>query len=326
MRNFKFLVLLFIIPALTFTFIGCSDSSSNDDVDEYNVLLEYLESDGGDFINTTYTGAIKSAEQVKTNLGTSGQYLIDIRSADAYASGHVEGAVRVDWADLITHVEGITSNPTEIIIICYSGQSAAYGASLLRLLGHDNVYSMKFGMTSWNSDFDSWTTNCSNARVTQFETTNNPKGPVVDPPVLDTGEKEAVAILRKRVETVLEAGFSAGAVSHTDVFNDLDGYYINNYWPTDQYLNPGHIPGAINYVPKQDLKSENYLNTLPADKKIVSYCYTGQGSAFLTAYLRVLGYDAYSLKFGANGMIHDSMPASKFGAAAMMEYDYVTGN
>ena len=323
----KNILLLFLLPVLSFTLIwGCSDdSTSSNKVDEYAVLVEYLEDDAGDFINTTYT-AIKSAEAVKTNMGTAGQYLIDIRSEADFILGHVDGAVRVDFPDLITHVEGLTSNPTEIIIICYSGQTAAYGASLLRLLGHDNVYSMKFGMTSWHSTFDKWTTNCSNIRATEFETTNNPKGPVVDAPKLNTGEKEGADILRARVQAVLDAGFSAGATTHSAVFNDLDGYYINNYWPTEQYLNPGHIPGAINYVPKQDLKSENYLNTLPADMKVVSYCYTGQGSAFLTAYLRVLGYDAYSLKFGANSMIHDLMPASKFGAGAIMEYDYVTGN
>jgi len=325
MRNYKFLVLFFLIPALSFTFfMGCSDdSTSSDPVDEYAVLVEYLEGDAGDFINTTYT-ALKTAEHVKTNMGTSGQYLIDIRSADAFTTGHVDGAINVAFADLITHVEGITTNPTEIIIICYSGQTAAYGTSLLQLLGHDNVYSMKFGMTSWHSDFDSWTANCSNLRITEFETTDNPKGPVVDSPVLNTDEKEGPAILRKRVEAVLEAGFGAGAIANSAVFADLNGYYINNYWPNAQYLDPGHIPGAVNYLPKADLKSDAYLNTLPADKPVVTYCYTGQGSAFLTAYLRVLGYDAYSLKFGANSMIHDSMPASKFTSGAIMEYDYVT--
>ncbi|KAA3611977.1 MAG: rhodanese-like domain-containing protein [Calditrichaeota bacterium] len=319
MRKNTFLFIL--IPIFSFSlFWGCSESSTDSDpVDEYAVLLEYLEGDAGDFINTTYT-ALKSAADVKTDLGTD-QYLIDIRSAGVYDTlGHIPGAVNVAFSDLITHVEGLTTNPSEIIIICYSGQTAAYGTSLLQLLGHDNVYSMKFGMTSWNSKFDSWTNNCSNGRYVDFVKTDTPKGPVVDSPVLSTDEEEGPAILRKRVEEVLAAGFSAGAITNAAVFADLDGHYINNYWPNDQYLDPGHIPGAINYIPRNDLKSENYLNTLPADKPVVTYCYTGQGSAFLTAYLRVLGYDAYSLKFGANGMIHDYMPASKFTSAAIMEY------
>jgi len=321
MRNYKFLVLFFLIPALMFW--GCSDStSSNKDVNEYEVLVEYLEGDGGDFINTTYT-AIVGADHVKQNLGTAGQYLIDIRGEADYNLGHVSGAVRVDFANLLTHVEALTSSPDEIIIICYSGQTAAYGASLLRLMGHNNVYSMKFGMTSWNSAFDRWTSKCSNAYATQFETTSNAKGPAVEPPVIETGEKEGPAILRARVNELLAAGFGTVTISAATVFINPANYYINNYWPNDQYLNPGHIPGAKNYLPKQDLKSSTYLNTLPTDQQIVSYCYTGQGSAFLTAYLRVLGYDAYSLTYGANSMIYDLMPASKFSNAAIMEYEYV---
>lgn len=41
------------------------------------------------------------------------------------------------------------------------------------------------------------------------------------------------------------------------------------------------------------------------DKSVVIYCYTGQTSAFTTAYLRILGYDAKSLLFGTNGMFYD---------------------
>ncbi|MCB0281494.1 MAG: hypothetical protein H6627_07480 [Calditrichae bacterium] len=324
MRSYKFLILLFLIPALTGMFMGCSDdSTSSNKVDEYAELVKYLEGEGGDFINT-YAPAIKSADAVKTAMTTGTQYIIDIRSAADYATGHIDGAVNVAFGDLITHVEGLTTDYETIIIACYSGQTAAYGASLLRLLGHDNVYTLKFGMSSWNKDFDVWSAKCLNTYATQFETTVNAKGPEVDPPALDTGKKTGAEILRARVQEVLDAGF-IGKIGAADVVPNASNFYIVNYWPENHYA-IGHIQGAMCYVPKADLKSTTYLNTLPADKKVVVYCYTGQTSAYVTAYLRVLGYDAYSLLYGANNMIYDTIPASAFSEAAIMGYDYVTGN
>ncbi len=53
------------------------------------------------------------------------------------------------------------------------------------------------------------------------------------------------------------------------------------------------------------MKLAEDLKTLPTDKTIVVYCYTGQTSANMAAYLQVLGYDAKSLLFGASGMFLD---------------------
>lgn len=59
----------------------------------------------------------------------------------------------------------------------------------------------------------------------------------------------------------------------------------------------GHIPGAVNIQAGQ-LFTDEVLSTLPKDKQIVTLCYTGQTSGQTTAALNMLGYDAYSLKFG----------------------------
>ncbi|HCJ57468.1 MAG TPA: sulfurtransferase, partial [Clostridiaceae bacterium] len=40
------------------------------------------------------------------------------------------------------------------------------------------------------------------------------------------------------------------------------------------------------------------FNTLPKDKKIIVYCYTGQTAGQTVAALRLLGYDAVSLNAG----------------------------
>jgi rhodanese-related sulfurtransferase len=68
------------------------------------------------------------------------------------------------------------------------------------------------------------------------------------------------------------------------------------------------------------------MKTLPTNQTIVVYCYTGQTSSFVAAYLRLLGYDAKSLSFGANAMIYDTMPGTKFVPATEIKgYPYATG-
>jgi rhodanese-related sulfurtransferase len=57
----------------------------------------------------------------------------------------------------------------------------------------------------------------------------------------------------------------------------------------------GHIPGAINIG--LDSLADN-LNKLDPDEPVYVYCYTGHSAAQATAVLQMLGYDAYSLKFG----------------------------
>ena len=84
------------------------------------------------------------------------------------------------------------------------------------------------------------------------------------------------------------------------------------------------FPEQCNTTPKESIKLSTDLKTIPTDKTVVVYCYTGQTSANLAAYLRVIGYDAKSLLFGTNGMIYDDMTKSKWGEAAIMGYEYVT--
>jgi rhodanese-related sulfurtransferase len=57
-----------------------------------------------------------------------------------------------------------------------------------------------------------------------------------------------------------------------------------------------HIPGAIN-IPWAKGMQEAF-STLPKDVKIITYCYSGQTAGQAVAILRLLGYDAASLKSG----------------------------
>ncbi len=285
-------------------------------VDEFKLLATYLK-ENGDFINSAYCPAMIGAKEVHENLKNPDFLIIDVRKPEHYAEGHIPGAKSVPYAKVVNYFNN-EINPDDyesIVLVCYSGQSASYLTSLLQHLGHDNVYAMKFGMSSWNKENakNFWLKNISDKYVDKLEKKENPKNAPGPYPVLYTGETTPEKILNKRVEMITKDPFKSILVSADEVFNNPEKYYVINYWPKEKYL-AGHIPGAVQYTPKKDISLDTYLNTLPVDKPIVIYCYTGQHASQLAAYLNLLGYDARVLKYGANSFMHSILKKNKWHA------------
>ncbi len=311
---------------LAFFVVSCSDDDE-DPINEAQLLVEYLEStQGGNYAGTTMA-AIKNATHVKTLNTTGTNYIVDIRAAADYDKGHIENAVNVPATDVFTHLEGTTDDDDkdEIHIICYSGQSAAWATCLLRIAGYDNVYSMLFGMCSWHADFaGSWNNNVSNAWASAFEDGDVAKGPAGDLPVLSTGKTTGEEILMARIAEMFAAGFGPTGIGAAEVMGATENYYIANYWAPADYTKYGHVPGAMQYTPKTSMALDTELKTLPANETVVVYCWTGQTSANMAVYLRTIGYDAKTLKFGANGMIYNELEGHKWSEGAIMGYEFKT--
>lgn len=319
-------VWMLAIVALSFGVVSCDEEEDPPEINEAEVLIEYMEdatSPAANYGNSAL--AIKSAEATYSGLVAGTVLAIDIRSADDFADGHIADGDVVNLAASAVrdYIDGNDlSAYDEIHIVCYSGQTASWLTSLLQLAGYDNVYSMKFGMSAWHEDFDVWSGNTSNDKAALFVTTSTDKADEGDLPVLTTGYETGADIFEARFDAVLAEGFSTAAVTNAAVYDDLAGYYIINYWPEAEYLDPGHIDGAIQYTPNTDLALDEALKTLPTNMPIAVYCYTGQNSARIAAYLRIMGYNAKSIKFGTNAMIYDEMTKSTWSEAAIMGYDH----
>ncbi len=330
MKKMKFLMLSILFSILFVT--ACKEDEPKVEINEAQVLVEYLESAESplmkDFVNTDMP-TIMAASEVKTLNETDQVYIIDIRAAADFTDGHIKNAHNVAVADLLTHIKAVDLTPyTNVAIVCYTGQTAGFAASILRIAGYSKVFSMKWGMCAWHTDFAGrWNTAIAsgNAYASQFVTTATAKNAAGELPVLETGKETGQEILDARINAVLAEGFTPASITNATVFGNLTNYYIVNYWPAAQYADPGHVPGAVQYEPKLTIKLAADLKTLPTDKTIAVYCYTGQTSAFLTAYLRLLGYDAKSILYGTNGMIYDKMvekAMTVFKADQIMGYDY----
>ncbi|MCY1720629.1 rhodanese-like domain-containing protein [Prolixibacteraceae bacterium Z1-6] len=280
--------------------------------DEAKALLAYLD-EMGDYVNTrSFPSLIKAAsvyeEMDKNNL------IIDLRTPEAFAKGHIKGAKQVEFTQLPGYFTN-TIKPFEydrIILVCYSGQSSSYAASLLRLTGYGNVYSMRWGMSAWNEEpaTDSWFEHIASGYQNKLETGSNDKPGTFDFPRMNTGIKDGETILSNRFIALFEAGFPDAIIEAEKVFEQPDKYFIINYDRRDKY-EAGHIPGAVRYKPNGTLGIVSEMQTIPNDKEIVIYCGTGHNSGFVTAYLRLFGYDAKTLIYGNNSFMYDKMVTEK---------------
>ena len=310
----KLFYLLLILPIL-FLNTACSEDEETveptPEVNQAEVLATQLEADA---VLDAYPVMIKADAVYADILAGANILVIDIRNATDFGNGHIQGAVNVSANDVLTYYNTNNLETKETVVIaCYSGQTAAWVTGLMRAAGKTNVKDLKWGMCSWNAATSgSWTgSSVNNGRATELVTTATAKPAAGNLPTLNTGSTDAAGILESRLATVFAEGFGAAKVTN---------YFIVNYWSVDHY-NWGHIPGAMQYTPKADLKLATYLKTLPTNQTIAVYCYTGQTSAHVAGYLRLLGYDAKSVVFGVNGMAHDTMPASAFNAATEI-HDY----
>jgi rhodanese-related sulfurtransferase len=128
----------------------------------------------------------------------------------------------------------------------------------------------------------------------------------VEMPRLNTGLSTGMEISGERFRKLFAEGTGNVLITAGQVFSDPRRYFVINYERKDKY-DDGHIPGAVRYKPNATLGFTAEMSSIPADKTVVIYCGTGHNSAFATAYLRLLGYDARTLKYGNNSFMYEWM-------------------
>ena len=275
---------------------------------ETSLLLKDLK-ENGDYINSKAFPSLIKASIVNESLGKN-ILVVDLRTPKQYSEGHIKGAVNKKFEDLPSYFEkGI--KPFEydkIIIVSDDGQISSYTTCLLRLMGYGNVYSMRWGMSAWNDRFarEGWLKGVSGKYEADLENTVNERPPATRMPELGTGLLTGPEIGAARFRKLFEEGTGNVLITADEVFSDPKKYYIINLDRKDKYED-GHIPGSVRYKPEGTLGYTDEMASIPIDKPVVVYCGTGHNSGFATAYLRLFGYDAHTLKYGNNGFMHDKM-------------------
>jgi rhodanese-related sulfurtransferase len=325
MMKFHFIQTSFLLTAVLLV-AGCSDkagkkpeaaesevavavATADVPIDNETLLLLKDLADNGDYVNSREFPSLIKASVVHESLDAN-IHIIDLRSPLLFSQGHIKGSVNKRFEDLPDYFEsGIKPFELDkIILVCKDGQISSYATSLLRLMGYGNVFAMRWGMSAWNPKLAEaeWLKGLSAKYEQNLEKVNNEKPMPKGMPELKTGLSLGEEISAARFKSVFAEGIGNVLIDADEVFGNPQSYFVINYERKDKY-DDAHIPGTVRYKPNATLGFTTEMSTIPTDKVVVVYCGTGHNSAFATAYLRLFGYDARTLKYGNNAFMVDRM-------------------
>ena len=219
-------------------------------------------------------------------------FIVDIRQQDVYDQGHLKGAYLASWgADLSAKVSMLPTD-VPVYVYCYTGQTAGQTVAMLRMLGVD-AYSIQSGYMNGISQTEGY--------ESYLETTANEladAGAAFDPFLL--GQIEAY--FTAAAET---GNFQIAATDAQPLIEAGDVTFLDVRRAED--FAAGHVADAVNIPFGQGMQES--FSDIPTDKQVIVTCYTGQTAGQTVAVLRMLGYDALSLKGGMNnGWTAEELP------------------
>ncbi|RJQ43629.1 MAG: rhodanese-like domain-containing protein [Gaiellales bacterium] len=234
--------------------------------------------------------------------------IVDIRKKEDFDKGHIEGAINIayqEWASMANMAMLPAEN--KIIVVCYSGNTAAQTVAGMRILGHDAA-ALKGGMEAWEAGKAQGT-------ITALEGASNAV-------VMDPAMNEAAPAPSATWEPLSEAQHGDLMMAVDEYFMNMEGGGLNVITAADlkakidsgetaemtlldirsaeDFTGVGHIEGAVN-VPFKAVAVPDNLSLLSKDKQVVVICYTGNTAAQAVTALNLLGYDAIALKYGMMG-------------------------
>ena len=225
-----------------------------------------------------------TTEQVMEMIDSGEDMLIlDIRKAADYEAGHLKGAVNAPWGPAIADALDWLPDDKPVYVNCYSGQTAGQTVAALNVAGIQ-ASSIRFGFTLGIAKTEG---------VDAYLTTEATPAPDASGVKYDPDIKAAV---EDYFNAIPEKGSNIWPAAKVKEMLDAEelGTIVSIRQP-DAYA-AGHIEGAVN-IPWGEGMQEKF-STLPKDETFVVYCYSGQTAGQTVGILRLLGYDAVSLKSG----------------------------
>ena len=212
-------------------------------------------------------------------------FWVDLRSAEDYATGHITGAVNIPYGKVGEHLDVLPMNK-QIIFQCYSGQTSAQVAAIANILGFKAVSffgGMKFGWTPLELGQD----------TLEMEANELPEAKM---PELDEKGQilwDAAKAYFKEGENFIISPEDLNAI----VEENPDAVTVLSIRRLEDYQ-AGHIPTAI-HIPYKEVGAN--IDTIPMNRPVYVYCYTGQTAGVTIGAMRMMGYNAISMSRGTAG-------------------------
>lgn len=232
-----------------------------------------------------YPGSrIIPTDKVFTAMDAGEDFLIlDIRKAADYEAGHLKGAVNAPWGPAIAKSLEWLPDDKPVYVNCYSGQTAGQAVAALNVAGiqaQSIKYGWKLGITKTDG-YEAYT-----------ETTAN-MSPDESGVKYDADIKSAVEAY---FNAIPEGGSNIIAAAKLKEKLDADEEMTIVSIRSPEDFAKGHIESAIN-IPFGAGMQEKFSD-LPKNETVYVYCYSGQTAGQTVGILRLLGYDAVSVKSG----------------------------
>lgn len=238
-------------------------------------------------------------------------FLLDIRAKADYDKAHIEGTTQLEFKQWATP-ENLAKLPKDkkIVVICYTGNTAAQAASGMRMLGYDAVI-LKAGMMGWAQNSETAVV-IGDLGKANYPVTTTPAVAAQAAPPAETFAKPSDAdytVLAEQAAKVMSAmpadgDFAKNTIMPAKLSEKLAGADKSKLFVLDirakADFEKGQIEGATN-IPFLSVAVPDNLKVLPKDKTVIVVCYTGNTAAQTTMILRMLGYDAVTLKYGMMG-------------------------
>lgn len=97
-------------------------------------------------------GAKVSHFQATQYMNQAKTLILDVRSAEEFAAGHLQNAKHIPLPELNDRLKEIEKSKSNVVItVCASGVRSSSAASLLSKAGFAQVFSLDGGIDSWKS-------------------------------------------------------------------------------------------------------------------------------------------------------------------------------
>jgi len=290
MKKLTYLMLV-LFAMSTLVFVGCGEKETVAEAPEAEAAevipaVDPVEEAAEAYFSEFPQGGYIIKEDVFLQKVADGEdmFILDIRRPDDYAAGHVTGAVNIPWGPSLA--EGLSSIPQsgQVFVYCYSGQTAGQAVAVMNVAGIP-AKSVRYGFSRGISTVEGY------------------EAAVDTEPVEASGSFSIDAAFQSAADDYFNnlgaAPFGNNIVSAADAAAILeagdDSVQFVDVRRAEDY-EAGHIEGAVSLPYGANMNSS--FADLPADKKLIVNCYSGQTAGQAVGILNLLGYDAVSINSG----------------------------
>lgn len=329
-------LLLVILTSLAIFSSACGDEQGKDDTRDTSTAVSELTREEKDAIllaraNVVFSSIRGVSDEYPDNLMSAEQLLAIIEDPDRAESifildtrprnewdeqGHIEGATWIKMQE-VADEENLARLPKDKLIVCVSptGHTANQVCTVLRWLGYNAVL-LEHGMAGWTQtparDLMLTDVNGGIERMwpVAFEepyTEAEPQEPAME---LTWPSDDEYPVLLEAAQQVLHDDVVEKEYPFNHIFAEVvygrlldpaqaDSLFLLDIRPLASWQANGHIDMGTHYLINwRVLGQPENLAKLPADKLIVVIGDTGQTAGQVTPILRMLGYDAVTLRSG----------------------------